>query len=513
MTTSPATAGEAEPKLEALRQRLQTVTDLERASAVLGWDQTTYMPPGGAEARGRQLATLGRLAHEHFTDPAVGALLNDLAPYEASLPYDSTAASLIRVARRDYQRAIQVPASFVAEMSAHGAATYSAWAAARPANDFATIQPLLEKTLDLSLQYASYFPTAAHPADPLIESADEGMTAAEVQRLFAQLRTELVPLVRQITARPPSDDRCVRQPFPVDRQVSVAAAAARLIGFDFTRGRQDTSPHPFTTHFSRGDVRITTRVNEQDLRECLYATMHEAGHGVYEQGTDPDLDGTPLAQGASSGMHESQSRLWENRIGRSRDFLTFFYPQLQQAFPAQLGDVPLETFYRAVNKVERSLIRVEADEVTYNLHVMLRFDLELAMLEGRLPIKDLPEAWNERFRSDVGLVPPDNSQGVMQDVHWYGGLIGGAFQGYTLGNLLGAQFYAAAQQDLPDLSQQIRRGELTPLHAWMAEHVYQHGRKFTTTEVVQRVTGGPLRVEPLVTYLREKFSDLYGLSL
>ncbi|HEU5317656.1 MAG TPA: carboxypeptidase M32 [Chloroflexota bacterium] len=500
-----------EPRYAELRRRLIEIDDLGKASAVLRWDQTTYMPPGGAAARGRQLATLGRLAHEQFTDDAMGRLLEELRPYEESLPPESTEASLIRVTRRDYEKATKVPASFVAEQRAHAAASYAAWATARPLNDFKAVQPMLEKTLEQSLQYANYFPGYAHVADPLIDDLDTGMTAEEVRRVFDALRPQLVPLVEQITARPAADDSCLVQRFPEQAQWDAGIEAITLFGYDFERGRQDKTHHPYTTRFAHGDVRITTRINEHDLRECLFATMHEAGHGLYEQGTAPELDATPLGRGASSGVHESQSRLWENRVGRSRAFWGFFYPRLQAHFPAQLGEVSVDTFYRAINKVQRSLIRVEADEVTYNLHIMLRFALELELLEGRLAVKDLPEAWNERFRQDLGIVPPDDKDGVMQDVHWYMGRIGGMFQGYTLGNILGAQFYEAAVRERPEIPGQIERGELGPLHDWLKDSLYAHGRKFATPDLVQKVAGSPLSSEPLIRYLRDKFGELYDM--
>ena len=499
-------------KLEELKARLMEVSDLRAAAALLSWDQATYMPPGGAAARGRQIATLQRLAHEKFIDPAIGRLLDDLQPYEESLPYDSDEASLIRVARRDYERAIKVPPSFMAEFSQHVAASYEAWAKARPDNDFPAVQPYLERTLDLSRRFADFFPGYDHIADPLIDVADEGMKAATIQALFAELREQLVPLVQAITAQPVADDSCLHQPFPEDRQLAFGLEVVKRFGFDLERGRQDKSPHPFTTNFSIGDVRITTRVKEDDLSEALFSTLHEAGHAMYEQGIRPELEGTPLASGASSGVHESQSRLWENLVGRSRPFWEHFYPKLQETFPEQLGSVPLDTFYRAINKVQRSLIRTDADEVTYNLHVMMRFDFELALLEGKLAVKDLPEAWRERFKTDLGIVPPDDRDGVLQDVHWYSGPIGGAFQGYTLGNILSAQFFEAACRAHPEIPEEIGRGEFATLHAWLRENIYQHGRKYLPLELVERVTGGPIRIEPYIRYLRAKYGELYKLD-
>jgi len=500
-----------EAKLEELKVRLVEINDLKSAAGLLGWDQNTYMPSGGAPARARQIATLERLAHVKFTDAGIGQLLDDLRPYEEGLPYDSDEASLIRVTRRDYERAVKVPPSFVAQLSDHMSATYQVWTEARPANDFARVRPALEKTLDLSRQLADFFPGYEHIADPLIDFSDYGMKTSTVRAVFAELREQLVPLVQAITAQPAADDACLHQTFPEAQQLAFGVEVIECFGYDFERGRLDKTPHPFTTEFSIGDVRITTRVKENNLGEALFSTMHEAGHALYEQGVCLDFEGTPLAGGTSSGVHESQSRLWENVVGRSRGLWRFFYPKLQAVFPGQLGDVPLETFYRAINRVERSLIRTDADEVTYNLHVLLRFDFELKLLEGHLAVRDLPEAWRERFKADLGVVPPDDRDGVLQDVHWYGGVIGGAFQGYTLGNIMGAGFFEAALQAHPEITSEIEEGQFGTLHAWLKENIYQHGRKYTPSELIQRVTGAPLSIEPYIRYLRAKYGELYEL--
>ncbi|HET91280.1 MAG TPA: carboxypeptidase M32 [Chloroflexi bacterium] len=500
-----------ETKLKELKMQLLEIDDLESAAALLSWDQNTYMPPGGAPARGRQMATLQRLAHEKSTDPALGKLLDDLQPYAESLPPDSNDACLIRVARRDYERAVRVPPSFVAQFSEHTSASFQVWKAARPENDFSQVQPYLEKTVDLSRQLADFFPGYEHIADPLIDFADYGMKASTIRAIFADLREQLVPLVQAITDQPPADDSCLRQTFPAADQLAFGLQVIHRFGYDLTRGRQDQAPHPFTTEFSVGDVRITTRVRENNLGDALFSTMHEAGHAMYEQGVNPELDGTPLAQGTSSGVHESQSRLWENLVGRSRGFWRFFYPQLQDQFPDQLKHVDLDTFYRAINKVERSLIRTDADEVTYNLHVLLRFDLELRLLEGQLAVRDLPEVWRERFQADLGIAPPDDQDGVLQDVHWYAGTVGGMFQGYTLGNILSAQFFDAALHTHPEIPAEIEQGQFDTLHGWMRENIYRHGRKYTASELIERVTGGPLDIEPYVRYLQEKYGELYHL--
>jgi carboxypeptidase Taq len=500
-----------EQKLKELKNRLLEVSDLQNAASLLSWDQTTYMPPGGAAARGRQMATLARLAQEKFIDPQVGKLLDDLQPYADTLTYDSDDASLIRATRLDYERATKVPPEFLARFYEHITESYQVWSQARPENDFVKTQPYLEKTLDLSREMADFFPGYEHIADPLIDYSDYGMKASTVRELFARLREQLVPIVQAITSQAPADDSCLRQNFPESAQLQFCEKVIRKIGYDYERGRLDKTHHPFMTKFSLGDVRITTRIKEDFLGECLFSVIHEAGHALYEQGIRMDLEGTPLADGTSSGVHESQSRTWENIVGRSRQFWTFFYPQLQNTFPGQLGSVPLDTFYRAINKVQRSLIRTDADEVTYNLHVMLRFEFELQLLEGSLAIRDLPEAWKERFESDIGIRVPDDKDGVLQDVHWYAGTIGGAFQGYTLGNILGALFYSMALKAHPEIPSQIQQGKFETLHSWLVDNIYQHGRKYTAPELIQRVTGGPIRIEPYIDYLRGKYGELFVL--
>lgn len=500
-----------EEKLQELKSLLSEVYDLVCVSALLNWDQTTYMPQGGAAARGRQRALISRLLHERGTHPRLGQLLEALQPYGESLPYDSDEASLIRVAQRDFERKNRVPSAFMETMTEHFAATYQAWAQARPADDFSIVEPYLEKTLELSRQYAQYF-EHDHPADPLIElNAREGMKAAEIRQLFNQLREELVPMVKKVSEQSVTDDACLRQSFPEERQWDFGIKVIERLGYDFSRGRQDRTRHPFCTKFSVNDVRITTRFTEDYLGEGLFCTIHEAGHAMYEQGVKGEFEGTPLARGTSSGVHESQSRLWENIVGRSRGFWEYFYPQLQQTFPDQLQSVSLDTFYRAINRVKPSLIRTAADELTYNLHVMIRFDLELDLLEGKLAVKDLPEAWRERYKSDLGVFDPGDKNGVLQDVHWHFSTIGGMFQGYTLGNILSAQFYEAAVAHDPSIPDQIRQGNFAPLYGWLRENIYQHGRKYTATELVKRATGSPLTIDPYVRYLKQKYGEWYAL--
>jgi carboxypeptidase Taq len=345
----------------------------------------------------------------------------------------------------------------------------------------------------------------------LIDFSDQGMKAQSIRVLFSNLREELVPLVKAVSANAPTDDNCLRQHYPEKPQLDFGRSVIKDYGYDFNRGRQDKTHHPFMTKFSLGDVRITTRTNENNLNEAIFSTLHEAGHALYEQGINIAYEGSPLANGTSSGIHESQSRLWENQVGRSRPFWQRYYPQLQAVFPNQLQNVSLETFYRAINKVQNSLIRTEADELTYNLHVMIRFDLELALLEGSLEVKDLPQVWHERYQSDLGIRAPSDKDGVLQDVHWFGGFVGGAFQGYTLGNIMSALFFEKALQAHPTIPEEIAAGNFATLHNWLRENIYQYGRKFTADELIQRVTGNPLTIAPYLRYLNLKFGDLYDL--
>lgn len=494
--------------LAELKSELQTVTDLEAAAAVLDWDQATYMPPKGADARARQMALLGRLAHQHRVAPRMGELLEGL---RAMGEGDDADAALVRKAQRDHDRAVRLPTDFVDELKQHGAASYVAWTKARPDNDFDAIEPYLQKTLELSRRVADFFPDAEHVADPFIDEMDAGTTVETVQALFGELRAGLVPLVEAIADKPRPDTSFFESGYAKADQLAFGKSIIEEIGYDYTRGRQDETHHPFMTRFSAGDIRITTRVNPDDPTAALFGTIHEAGHALYELNIDPAYDGGPLGQGTSAGVHESQSRTWENLVGRSRPFWQHFFPLAQETFGSELADVDAEGFYRAVNVVERSLVRTAADEVTYNLHVMLRFALELRMLEGDLAVRDLPDAWNERMQSDLGLTPPDDRNGCMQDVHWYCTTIGGTFQGYTLGNVMSAQFYEAALLAHPDIPERIGVGDFAPLRGWLADNVYQHGSRYLPMDLVERATNKPLEVKPFLSYLTRKYSDLYGL--
>lgn len=499
-----------EQKLAALKQRLAEVDDIRSAGAVLNWDQATSMPAGGAAARSRQLATLSRLAHQKATDVELGSLLDALEKQSHDLP--DIDAALVRVARRDFEKANKVPTDFVTRASAHHSQTYIAWTKAKSENDFAAVASHLRQNVEISRDYAEFFRPFQHIADPLIDNADEGVTVSEVRRVFSDLRPALKALIDEISERPKIDTSCLSGNFNKDDQLAFGLSIAEKFGYNLKHGRLDITVHPFCTRFSVDDVRITTRVRDNDIQEALFSTLHEAGHALYEQGVANKLDGTPLGRGASAGLHESQARLWENIVGRSQPFWHHWYPALQSTFPAPFQDVALDTFYKAINRVEPSLIRTDADEVTYNLHVMMRFDLETDLLEGRLDVKDLPEAWRSKMLEDVGVAPHCDREGCLQDVHWYICYIGGLFQGYTIGNVLSAQLYAAAIEAHPEIPADITQGVYSNLHNWLRNALYKHGRRYAPKDMIEKATGAQLQTGPYLDYLRGKFAPIYSLA-
>ena len=413
-------------------------------------------------------------------------------------------SAIVRVARRDRDRALRVPKSFVEETERHFARTYSRWVAAREANDFSVVADALAESVRFAREMGGFFPGFEHPADALIDPTDPGMSAASLRELFQRLREGLVPRVAQIADEPAADDSCLRGSFDASRQLAFGNHVLERLGMPPDRTRQDLSPHPFMVRIGAGDVRITTRVREDFLGEALFSSMHEAGHALYELGIDPKFTGTPVAAGASAGVHESQSRLVENIVGRGVEFWESFLPELGRTFPS-LADVGLEEFVAGVNRVERSLVRTDADEVTYNLHVLARFDLELAMIEDTFEVADLPTAWNERMRSDLGVEPPDDRVGVLQDVHWYSGFPCGAFQGYTLGNLIAAQLFEAAEEAEPGLRDDFRRGDFERLFGWLGQHVHRFGRARLPDEIVRSATGRELGVEAFLAHIDRRF--------
>jgi carboxypeptidase Taq len=497
-------------KFETLTTKLKEIQNLRAAEALLSWDQQVFMPPGGTTARAEQLATLSKIAHEMFVVDELGVLLSDLST--ADFPYDSDEASLIRVTRRDYEKARKLPATLVAELSRTFALAQQIWTQAKADRNFAQFQDILTKIVDLNIEVAERLDYQECRYDALLDQFEPGMKTAEVNRVFEVLKAELVPLVHAIAEKANQVDHSIlKQEYDETLQWDFGMIPLQAIGYDLNRGRQDKSAHPFTINFSINDVRITTRVFKDQFPSALFSTLHEGGHALYEQNSNPALEGTFLAGGTSMGVHESQSRLWENVLGRSREFWQFYYPRLQEFFPAQLREASLETFYRAINKVTPSFIRVEADEVTYNLHIFLRFELEQELLERRLKVADLPEAWNAKMQAYLGLTPPDDALGVLQDIHWSGGTMG-YFPTYTLGNVMSLQFYQQTLQDLPDLPQQFSRGEFGGLLTWFRDKIHRHGRKYTATELLQRVTGvASLDAQPYLTYIKQKYSQIYGL--
>jgi len=499
-----------EEKLQRLKELLGEISDLGSAAAVLGWDQQTYMPPGGAEGRGYQLSTLARLIHQRITSDETGKLLEDLMAQVDQLDPASDEACLIRYSHHESQKRTRVPANLVSEYAQVTTVAHEFWGRARSEQDFTIFQPYLERIVDLRRQYAGCFAPYDHVYDPLLDDFERGMKTAEVQAIFNELRPQQVALIKAIGERPQVNDAFLHLPYPEQDQWDFGVEVITRFGYDWNRGRQDKAVHPFTTSFGIDDVRITTRFDPERSASALFSTMHEAGHGMYEQGISSSLFRTPLANGGSLALHESQSRMWENLVGRSLPFWRFFFPRLKEKFPFQLDGVDLMPFYWGINKVEPSLIRVEADEATYNLHIMLRLELEIALMEGSLAVKDLPEAWNTRSQEYLGLTPPNDALGVLQDIHWSGGMIG-YFPTYALGNLVSAQLWERIGHDIPDLEDQIERGEFSSLLSWLREKIHQHGAKFEPQALVEQVTGSKIDPKPYMRYLQSKYAEIYGL--
>lgn len=498
--------------VQQLKTRLADVVNLRSAAAILGWDQQVNMPPGGANARAEQLATLSRIAHEMFTSDEVGKLLDGAAAEVKGIDYSSDEAALVRVVRHDYDLATRLPSSLVEEIARTSTLAHEVWTKAREENDFPAFVPMLEKIFDLMRQQAEALGYEDRIYDALLDQYEPNMKTRDVELLFDELRAELVPFVAAVFERLDAvDSKPVYLHYDEARQIEFGLKVIKHLGYDMTRGRQDKSVHPFTTTFSINDVRITTRYSEDYLPTALFGSIHEAGHAMYEQGSEQSLEGTFLAGGTSLGVHESQSRLWENVVGRSRGFWKHFYPDLQAMFPTQLGRLDLEAFYRAINHVSRSLVRVEADEVTYNLHIMLRFELENALLEGRLPVRDLRDAWNAKMEQYLGITPPnDGKEGVLQDVHWSSCLVG-YFPTYSLGNFLAAQYWDKALKDVPSIPADIERGDFSTLLNWLRQNIHQYGRKYWPPELTERITGESIQVRSFLKYLKAKYTDIYGL--
>ncbi len=505
----PRTADQAYAELI---RRVKDHALLNSVAGLLDWDERTYMPRQGSAHRGEQVALLARLGHEMLTDPVLGELLAEAERSESVRDPDAPPSANVREIRRAYDRAVKLPAELVAELARTRTRAQQVWQEARQANDFAAFRPWLEKLIDLKRQEAEAVGYAETPYDALLDEYEPGATTAEITRVFAALRDELVPLVAAVAAsgRRPRRDVLERD-YPTDRQQVFGQAAAAALGFDFDAGRLDVTTHPFCSGTGPGDCRITTRYNPRAFTEAFFGILHEAGHGIYEQGLDTAHFGTPRGTAASFGVHESQSRLWENQVGRGRPFWEHFFPRARQVFLGALRDVSLDDFVFAVNDVRPSFVRIEADEATYNLHILLRFELEQALIGGGLKPGDVPAAWNEKFGQMFGLTPPTDALGCLQDIHWsFGGF--GYFPTYTLGNLYAAQFMGQARKDLGGLDEDFRRGEFGGLRAWLNEKIHRHGQQYRPGELCRRVTGRPLSPAPLLAYLRDKYSPLYGLN-
>jgi len=499
-----------EEKLKQLNTILAEAHDLSKAAAVLDWDMHTYMPSGGAEDRGDQLAILARLVHERLASDEVGQLLSDLAPMASQLDPESDTACLLRVVQRDYDKAVKVPAEKVAEFIRTTTLAQEVWVRARAESNFALFQPHLERIVALRQEYANCFAPYDHVYDPLLDDYEPGLKTADVQAIFNVLRPQQVALNQAIANQPQVQSDFLRLNYPEKEQWDFGVDVITRFGFDWKRGRMDKSAHPFTTSFGLGDVRLTTRVYPNQPTAYLFGTLHECGHGLYEQNVDPAFRRTALEGPASLAVHESQSRLWENLVGRSRPFWSFFYPRLQSAFSSQLGNVSLDAFYNAINQVRPSFIRVEADEATYNLHIMLRVELEIALMDGSLGIRDLPADWNAGMGDYLGVTPPNDTLGVLQDVHWSGGMIG-YFSTYALGNLISVQLWEKIFQEMPDLEDQIAQGQFANLLGWLREKIHRHGCRFEPQDLVQRATGAKIDPNPYLRYLQHKYGEIYHL--
>ena len=492
---------------------MAALADLRNVAQLLDWDQQTMMPPGGAPARAETVATVQKISHEMFVADETGRLIEAAAAHLDGAPPDSDEASLVRVTSRQWDKARRVPAQLAADLARAASVGHQAWVLAREASDYAAFVPYLERNFELVRRYIDCFDSFDCAYDVLLDDYEPGGRTRDVARLFDELKGELRPMIAEVERHHDRiDDTLLYGDFPVDRQRQLVTWLLGQMGFDRSAWRIDDAVHPFATGFSNRDVRITTRWDENFLPTSVYGAMHECGHGLYEEGIAQSLQRTPLGHAESLALHESQSRLWENMVGRGRGFCGVLAPRIVELFGERMSALDGDRLYRAVNRVAPSLIRVEADEVTYGLHIVVRFELEQELVDGRLAIRDLPEAWNARYREYLGVEVPDDAHGVLQDVHWAAGLIG-YFPTYALGNLIAGQMFERAGADLPDLDAQLAAGELHGLREWLRDHVHRHGAKFTSSELLDRLVGGPIAVGPFVDYLKAKVSQVYDLEL
>ncbi len=496
-------------QLDELRERVAEIVDLGQAAAVLGWDQETMMPPKGAEYRATQQATLHGVIHERLTSPRIGELLDHLERPDTQSTLTEVDRAIVRVVRRDYDRATRIPESIVKELAIATTRGVESWRKARSESRWDIFAPDLRRIVDLKRQEASCIGYTDHPYDALLDQYEPGATTAQLKPLFDRLRGETVALLARIDRSPRRPDRSViEQTYDQAGQKAFGEFILRKMGFDFEAGREDTSAHPFTTSFGPTDVRITTRYDANDLAVALYATIHEGGHALYDQGIPAAFARNGLGECASLGIHESQSRMWENFIGRGLPFWQFALPKLGEIFPAQVINASPELMYGAVNRVARSLIRVEADEVTYNLHIILRFELETRLIASEIDVDDLPRLWNQKMRDDLGVEVPNDALGVLQDTHWGAGLLG-YFPTYALGNLYAAQLWATIRRDVPDLDARLAQGDFNVVLGWLRQRIHRFGRMYRPSELIQRATGEPLNPDYLIRYLNDKYGTMY----
>jgi carboxypeptidase Taq len=487
--------------LTHLKERLAKVTDIERVGRVLSWDQQTMMPPAGWRHRAEHVATLRRIQHELLVDAETGRLLDELQQLATDDP-DSDDGALIRLTRREYEKASRVPTDLRAEMVRAATEARTIWVKARSESNFELFRPALERNYELRQRYIECFDDVEEPYDILLDDFEPETTTAEVREISAELKAELVPLISELR-NDDVDDSFLRGTFPIDAQERLAKEVVALFGYRSETWRLDPTEHPFASAAGVDDIRITTHYDPETMKS-FFSTMHEYGHGLYSQQLPRHLERLPTGGPCSLGIHESQSRLWENLVGRSRPFWQFFYPRAQRAFPQQLGGVELEDFIAGINRVQPSLIRIKADEVTYGMHIILRFELEQDLINGRVAIPDLPGVWNERMQEYLGVDVPNDAQGVLQDTHWASGSIG-YFATYLLGTVMSVQIWQKLLEDLPDIEEQIERGEFGALREWLGEHVHRYGRKFSPQETLRRATGATLDPKPYLAYLREKY--------
>lgn len=499
-------------EMQELRERIGEIQDLRTTQGLLGWDLEVYMPEKGARVRAQQMATLAKLSHEQMTADRIGELLEVLRTPKTLAKLERIDQAIVREVGEEYDRQRKIPVELVQAMTRTTAEAMPLWAEARTNNDFKRFAPVLQKIIDQNRQMAEAIGYKGSPYNALLDLYEPELTTEFLDPLFAKLKKDLIPLVRAIQESPKKPDGSVlKKSFDTEKQMAFSRTILEAMGFDFTRGRLDLSVHPFSMGISQEDVRLTTRVFKDNLMSCLASAMHEGGHGMYEQGSDPALDRTSLEGGASLGIHESQSRFWENLIGRSRPFWKHFLPKLRKLYPKKLADVSLNEFYGAINLVEPSPIRVEADEVTYNLHIVLRYEIEKDLIEGRLAVKDIPKLWNKKMTEYLGYTPKDDAEGCLQDVHWSHGSFG-YFPTYTLGNLYSVQFYNTILKKMPGLEDNIAKGNFKALKKWLNEEIHQISKVERPHEIVKRVTGKPLDAAPFIAYLWEKYGDIYGLK-